>query len=84
LNPTEQAVMTRVAALIEARFPDAAGRVTPEMTADEVKDWNSLSHTLLLMDVEKSFDLEIPIEEGLDLDSVGALVRLIARITVSS
>jgi acyl carrier protein len=69
--------LARVAALITARFPDAAGRVGPAMTADDVKGWNSLSHAMLLMDVERAFGVEIPAEAGLDLETVGDLVSLL-------
>ena len=54
--------------------------VTRDTTAADIDGWDSLSHSMLIMNVEEEFGLELPLDELFALDNVGELLDLIARI----
>ena len=51
--------------------------ITPEMTANDVEDWNSLSHVRLISSVERIFDIHISIIELVQFDNVGQLADMV-------
>lgn len=57
--------------------------ITPhaEMTADDVEEWDSLSHIRLIVTVEKEFNIRVSTAELSQLKSVGDLVQLISAKT---
>jgi len=52
--------------------------ITPEMTANDVEDWDSLSHVRLILSVERKFDIHFSIIELAQFDNVGQLTDMIA------
>lgn len=52
--------------------------VTEEMSAKDVKGWDSLNHVTLIFAVEKAFKIRIATREVQGLKNVGDLIRLIA------
>lgn len=58
-------------------FDDEDLTPTPEMTADDVEEWDSLSHIRLMLSVEKAFGVRFSTVELGGLKSVGDLVTLI-------
>ncbi len=63
-------------------FDDTSIVVHPALTADDVDEWDSLTHIRLVMAVEKSFGLKFSAAEVERLRNVGDLVKLIeARAT---
>jgi acyl carrier protein len=51
--------------------------VQPEMTANDVDGWDSLSHVNLILAVEKGFGIRFSQRELLTFKNVGDLVRCI-------
>lgn len=49
--------------------------VTPEMTADDIEEWDSMSHMNLIMMVELRFGIAFEQREVLGFENVGELVR---------
>ncbi|HKX43776.1 MAG TPA: acyl carrier protein [Burkholderiaceae bacterium] len=58
-------------------FDDDTIVVTPELTADDVDEWDSLSHIRLVLAVEKKFGLKFSAAEVGRLKNVGEFVALI-------
>jgi acyl carrier protein len=50
----------------------------PEMTADDVDGWDSLTHIRLIISVEKAFKIKFSTAEVGKLKNVGEFVDLIA------
>jgi len=59
-------------------FEDDELVATPELTAHDVPDWDSLSHLRLVMTVQKRFGIRFSANEIGKLANVGDLARLIA------
>ena len=53
--------------------------LTDETTADDVEEWDSLSHVQLVVALEKAFGIKFTSREILSWDNVGDLVDCIAR-----
>jgi acyl carrier protein len=53
--------------------------LTPELTAAEVPEWDSLLHISLLVAVEKAFDVRFRVGEVEATKNVGEFADLIAR-----
>jgi acyl carrier protein len=47
------------------------------LTADNVEDWDSLSHISLIVNIEKTFDVKFDTGTVMSLKNVGELVALI-------
>jgi acyl carrier protein len=52
-------------------------RLSPETTARDVENWDSLSHVRLMLTVEKSFGVKFSAAEIGRLKNVGSLVTLL-------
>jgi acyl carrier protein len=55
--------------------------ITRDTRAADVRGWDSLSHTIVLMNLEDRFGVRMPMERVLSLRTVGELVDLIAELT---
>ncbi len=51
--------------------------ITPQTTANDVEEWDSLSHSILISAVEIKFQIKFSTREVLRLRNVGELVQLI-------
>jgi len=58
-------------------FDDDSIVVTPQLTADDVDEWDSLSHIRLVLAIEKKFGLKFSAAEVGRLKNVGEFVALI-------
>lgn len=58
-------------------FDDEQLRVTPELTAADVDEWDSFSHIRLIVAVERAFGLKFSAAEVQRLKNVGEFVALI-------
>lgn len=53
--------------------------LTDETTADDVEEWDSLSHVQLVVALEKAFNIKFTSREILSWDNVGDLVDCIGK-----
>ena len=65
-------------------FDDDSITVTPQLTADDVDEWDSLSHIRLVLAVEKKFGLKFSAAEVGRLKNVGEFVSLIEAKATSA
>lgn len=60
-------------------FGDASLEVTDELNADAVENWSSLTHMIMMSEVEKAFNIRFKLKELKKLQSVGDLVCAISE-----
>ena len=53
--------------------------VTPELTAKDVDEWDSLSHVVLVLGIEDEFKIRFSVGEVESAKNVGDLVDIIIR-----
>ncbi len=76
----EEAIWERLTGIFRDVFEDDELTLSPEMTAEDVEDWDSLSNVQLLIAIEKSFDgLRFNTGEIANLKNVGELVGVIEK-----
>ena len=51
--------------------------ITDEMTANDVEGWDSLSHMLLIADVEAAFSIKFKLKELNKMRNVGDMIDII-------
>ena len=55
--------------------------IARDMTANDVGGWDSLHHTLIMLEISAAYDVEIGAEETANLMNLGELIDLVnARI----
>ena len=75
---THEKIMKLVANTIEETFMVDATEVTRDTVAIDISGWDSLSHTILLSNIEDQLDQTLDLEE-LDFKNVGDLVDFIIK-----
>ena len=68
---------SRLTEIFHDVFDDETLQVTPQLTADDVDEWDSLSHIRLVLAIEKKFGLKFSAAEVGRLKNVGEFVALI-------
>lgn len=71
--------LDRVNQLLETIFQIPL-QITRDTTALDVDGWDSLTHTIVLMAVEKEFGVSISINQAESLRNVGELLDLVASL----
>lgn len=74
---TENEIRTKLNETFRDIFDDETLEVTPEMTAADVEEWDSLSHISLIVAVEKAFGVRFNTGEVQALANVGDFLALI-------
>jgi acyl carrier protein len=76
---TKDEILAQLGDIIRETFRQDGVEITRETTALDVDGWDSLSHTMLLLDVETHFEVRLPSDRVYDLADVGELVDLISE-----
>lgn len=74
----EKTVITeKLTSIFREVFNDNSIHLKEEITADDIRSWDSLSHMLMITEVENNFSIKFRLREISKLKNVGALVELI-------
>jgi acyl carrier protein len=57
--------------------------LTPEMTAEDVEEWDSMNHIFIVVEIEKRFGVKFQAAEMEELKNVGELAALVQRKTAA-
>ena len=75
----EAKIYSTLTQVFEDVFDEESIVLTPELTADDVDGWDSLTHIRLILTVERTFGVKFTTSEIAKLKNVGELVSLIAN-----
>ena len=73
----EAEIYLRLTSVFHDVFDDDTIEVTPDLTAKDVDDWDSLTHIRLMLTVERAFQIRLSTPEISGMKNVGDLVALI-------
>jgi acyl carrier protein len=76
---SESEIYAKLTTVFRDVFDDDTLELKAEMNADDVEEWDSLSHIRLILSVEREFGIRFSTVELGSLDTVGDLVGLIAK-----
>ncbi|MGC1524041.1 MAG: acyl carrier protein [Steroidobacteraceae bacterium] len=72
----EDPILTRLTSVFREVFDDDDLVLKPELTANDVNGWDSLTHIRLILSVQKAFGVKFSAVEMSRLKNVGDLVAL--------
>lgn len=75
MNQTE--IIEKLTAIFRSVFNDDNLVLRDDLTANEVGNWDSLSHMLMIAEVEKTFSIKFKLKELGSLEDVKSLIKLI-------
>ena len=70
---------SRLTDVFRSTFADESIELSPEMTADDIAAWDSITHIQLIFAVEEEFGIRLTMQDLESLDDIGALRAAIAR-----
>jgi acyl carrier protein len=70
-------VLNQVQEIFHDQLDDETIIITNETTADDVDDWDSLTHIMLVVAIEKHFKLKFTSREILAWKNVGEMIKCI-------
>ena len=70
-------LIEKLSNIFRSTFSDDELIISDELNADDVDNWNSLTHMILISDVEKEFNVKFKLKELNKMKNVGALIELI-------
>jgi acyl carrier protein len=73
----QSAIMGELADVFRKVLGDPTIVLTPQTTAEDVQNWNSLNHIIIVVEVERRFGIKFVTGEMEELENVGALADLI-------
>lgn len=79
--PTTEQVNDTLTQIFREVFFDDSIVLRPDLTAQDVEGWDSLTHIRLLVTVERAFKIKFTVTEVGELKNVGELMRLIEAKT---
>ena len=77
---TSDEILARINTVVSDALQSGKITLTRETKAMQVRGWDSLSHTIILIALEDAFACTLPVERTLALKNVGDLVDLIAEV----
>jgi acyl carrier protein len=78
---TQQEIYPRLTQIMRDVFDDDDLVATPELTAHDVKEWDSVNHVTLVVAVEEAFGIKFKSAELEKMKNVGQLVEQIEKKT---
>lgn len=78
---TQQEIYPRLTKIMRDVLDDDNLVVTPELTANDVEGWDSVSHITLIVAIEEAFGIKFKSAELEKMKNVGQLVEQIQKKT---
>ncbi|MDR2847912.1 MAG: acyl carrier protein [Bacteroidales bacterium] len=75
----KETVLSEVEAIFRDILDDGNIKLTEETTADDVEEWNSLTHIQLIVAIEKHFKIKFSSNEILSWKNVGEMLNGILK-----
>lgn len=70
-------ILEVITPIFRSVFNDDDLDVTMDLTSDEIDEWSSLTQTILVTEIEKTFDVKFKLLEVAKMNSVKAIVSSI-------
>lgn len=73
----KEEVANRLTPIFRNVFNNDSLQITDELTANDVSNWDSLSHMLLIEEVETAFSVKFKLKELNKMKNVGDMIKMI-------
>ncbi len=78
---TEEEAYKRLNEVFRDVFDDEAIAITGKTTAEDIEDWDSLTHINLIVAIEKEFNIKFSMGETQKMKNIGEMVNIILKRT---
>lgn len=65
----------KIIALIEEILKVPAGTITPDTRIEDVEEWDSLAHVMIIGELEEKLGVAIPLDEAIELTDMKGLLE---------
>ncbi len=72
----------RLEKVIREVFPIETDTIDENWTSDDIPDWDSVGHLNLIMEIEKTFDIKIEIEEMFEVEKLADIIPILQKRNV--
>lgn len=72
-----QTIVEKLTGIFRKVFNEESLMITDELTADDVERWDSLSHMLMIAEVENEFSVKFKLKELNKMRNVGDMIDVI-------
>jgi acyl carrier protein len=76
---TEESILKQLTEIFHQIFDDDSIVLTPQTTADDVAEWDSMNHVSLIVAVESRFGIKFQTAETEELKNIGDFVAVIQK-----
>ena len=76
---TRSEIMEKVTDIFHEVFDDDSIVLTDATTADDIEDWDSLTHITLITEIEDAFDFKFDMGDVLGMANVGEMITLLEK-----
>lgn len=70
-------ILNEVNQIFKRIFENESIVITLETTAEDIDEWDSLNHTIMIVEVEKHFGIKFKLREVMGFKNVGDLCRTV-------
>lgn len=70
---------SRLEKIVREQFSITAEKIDENWTSDEIREWDSVNHLNLILEIEKEFEVKLEIEDMLTVEKIGDLSRILEK-----
>ena len=76
---SRQEILDKVNEIFQDVFDDETITVAEATTAEDIEDWDSLTHITLISEIESEFDFKFAMKDVLGMKDVGEMLDIIEK-----
>ena len=76
---TKEDITKEVTEIFKETFREDEIVLSDDMTADDIDNWDSLTHTIMIANIEEHFSIRFKMKDVIKLKNVGILIDTIER-----
>lgn len=77
---SREEIMNKVTGIFHDVFGDDSIVLTDETTANDIEDWDSLTHITLISEIEDAFDMKFAMKDVLGMKNVGEMLDILEQL----
>jgi len=70
-------IVKKLISIFRNTFDNNSIEISDGLSADDIEEWNSLSHMLLIVEIEKEFAIKFKLKDLNKMHNVGYMINLI-------
>ncbi len=74
----ENAIFTKLELIFREVFGKESLNISREMSANDLSEWNSLNHMILVSEVENAFSIKLKLKDLNKMRNVGDMIDIIS------